>query len=91
MIFSNVELTGAFRCWRFIALLFASFYGLYGVTISFILLIVSISSYYSFTLPYTFPVAPFDLSYLKDTLIKSKKKNDLTRSKYLTNNIRKQR
>lgn len=91
MIFSNVELNGAIRCWRFIALLFASFYGLYGVSISFILLIVSISSYYSFTLPYTFPVAPFDLSYLKDTLIKSKKKNDLTRSKYLTNNIRKQR
>ncbi len=91
MIFSNVELTAAIRCWRLIVLLFASFYGLYGVSIAFILLIVNISSYYSFNLPYTFPIAPFDLSYLKDTLIKCKKKNDLTRSKYLTNNIRKQR
>lgn len=90
MIFSNVELTGAIRSWRIITLLFASFYGLFGTTIAFIFLIVSISSYNSFGLPYTFPVAPFDFAYLKDTLIRGKKKNDKKRSKYLTNNIRKQ-
>ncbi len=90
MIFSNVELTGAIRTWRIIALLFASFYGLFGTTIAFIFLIVSLSSYNSFNLPYTFPIAPFDLAYLKDTLIRGKKKNDNKRSKYLTNNIRKQ-
>ena len=32
-----------------------------------------------------------DFAYLKDTLIKVKKKNDNKRSKYLTDNIRKQR
>ena len=91
MIFSNVELSGAIRIWRFICLAIASFWGLFGVAIGFIFLIVDLCSYNSFNLDYTFPVAPFDFAYLKDTLIKVKKKNDNKRSKYLTDNIRKQR
>ena len=89
MMFSNVEVVNAVRIWRFIALLLASFYGLYGVGLSIILLLINLCSLYSFDLSYTFPVAPFDLSYLKETLYRAKKKNDKKRSKYLTNNIRK--
>ena len=91
MIFSNVELAGAIRAWRFICLIVASFWGIYGVAISFILLLVNICSHSSFGLPYTFPLAPFDMAYLKQTLFKSKRKNDNNRSKYLTKNIIKQR
>ena len=69
MIFSNVELSGAIRIWRFIAMIIASFYGLYGVALAFIFFIVSLSSYSSFGLPYTFPVVPFSLPYLKETLV----------------------
>ena len=58
MIFSNVELSGAIRIWRFIAMIISSFYGLYGVALAFIFFIVSLSSYSSFGLPYTFPVVP---------------------------------
>lgn len=61
MIFSNVELSGAIRIWRFIAMIISSFYGLYGVALAFIFFIVSLSSYSSFGLPYTFPVVPFSL------------------------------
>lgn len=91
MIFSNVELSGAIRIWRFITMIIASFYGLYGVALSFIFFIVSLSSYSSFGLPYTFPVVPFSLPYLKETLYESDIHNNKKRSPYLTKNIRKQR
>ena len=91
MIFSNVELSGAIRIWRFIAMIIASFYGLYGVALAFIFFIVSLSSYSSFGLPYTFPVVPFSLPYLKETLYESDIHDNKKRSHYLTKNIRKQR
>lgn len=90
MIFSNVELSGAIRIWRFIAMIIASFYGLYGVALAFIFFIVSLSSYSSFGLPYTFPVVPFSLPYLKETLYESDIHDNKKRSPYLTKNIRKQ-
>ena len=91
MIFSNVELSSAIRIWRFIAMIIASFYGLYGVALAFIFFIVSLSSYSSFGLPYTFPVVPFSLPYLKETLYESDIHDNNKRSPYLTKNIRKQR
>lgn len=91
MIFSNVELSGAIRIWRFIAMIISSFYGLYGVALAFIFFIVSLSSYSSFGLPYTFPVVPFSLPYLKETLYESDIHDNKKRSPYLTKNIRKQR
>lgn len=91
MIFSNVELSAAIRIWRFIAMIIASFYGLYGVALAFIFFIVSLSSYSSFGLPYTFPVVPFSLPYLKETLYESDIHDNKKRSPYLTKNIRKQR
>ena len=91
MIFSNVELSGAIRIWRFIAMIIASFYGLYGVALAFIFFIVSLSSYSSFGLPYTFPVVPFSLPYLKETLYESDIHDNKKRSPYLTKNSRKQR
>lgn len=91
MIFSNVELSGAIMIWRFIAMIISSFYGLYGVALAFIFFIVSLSSYSSFGLPYTFPVVPFSLPYLKETLYESDIHDNKKRSPYLTKNIRKQR
>lgn len=91
MIFSNVELSGAIRIWRFITMIISSFYGLYGVALAFIFFIVSLSSYSSFGLPYTFPVVPFSLPYLKETLYESDIHDNKKRSLYLTKNIRKQR
>ncbi len=91
MIFNNPELTSSLRSWRFFSLILSSIYGLFGLSISFILLMIDITSIYSLNLPYTFPFAPFNLPYLKETIISSKIKNKTKRSKYLTNNIRKKR
>lgn len=90
MVFSNIEIVNAVRIWRFLSLIISSFYGLYGIAIVIIALIVNISSYYSFGLSYTYPVAPFDLNYLQKTLIRTSKTNELYRGKYLTKNTRKQ-
>ena len=88
LIFNEVEITGAIRAWRFIFLLFAAFLGLYGVALCTLLIIINLCSYKSFNLTYMFPLSPFDLSYLKETLIKTKRKKNNYRSKYLTDNIR---
>lgn len=65
-------------------MIISSFYGLYGVALAFIFFIVSLSSYSSFGLPYTFPVVPFSLPYLKETLYESDIHDNKKRSPYLT-------
>lgn len=90
LIFNEVEITGAIRAWRYIFLFFAAFLGLYGVSLCTLLMMINLCSYKSFKLNYMFPLSPLDLSYLKETLIKTKRKKNNYRSKYLTDNIRKQ-
>jgi spore germination protein KA len=90
MVFNDIELIGSIRAWRFIFLIIASIYGLYGITISLILLLVNLCSFNSFGVSYMLPIAPFDLAYLKETLIKFPRRKNKLRSKYLTSNIRKQ-
>lgn len=84
MIFSDIEIMNAIRSWRFIFLLIASFFGLYGVGLGFILLIVNLASYENFSKPYLFPIAPFDISYIKETIFKMRNNK---RSKMLSKNI----
>ncbi len=90
LIFNEVEINGAVRAWRFIFLLFAAFLGLYGLALALICILINLCSYQVYTLSYMFPVSPFDLSYLKETLIKVKRRKQNERSKFLTDNVRKQ-
>ncbi len=89
MVFSNVEIVNSVRIWRFLSLLLTSFYGLYGLGLMIIFLLTHLCSYYSFGLSYTFPIAPFDLTYLKESLLRGKLTGKIHRSKYLTKNTRK--
>lgn len=75
MIFTSPEITSSLRSWRFFSLILSSIYGLFGLSISFILLIIDITSIYSLNLPYTFPLVPLNLPYLKETLISVKQQN----------------
>ncbi len=90
LIFNEVEINGAIRTWRYVFLFLAAFLGLYGLALSSLLMMINLCSYKSFNLSYMFPLAPFDMAYIKETLLKSKKKKNIYRSKYLTDNIRKQ-
>ncbi|MDD2208599.1 MAG: spore germination protein [Bacilli bacterium] len=90
LMFNEVEINGAVRTWRYIYLLFASLLGLYGLTLAFIMMLINLCSYKVYNLSYMFPISPLDFSYLKETLLKVKRKKQDKRSKYLTDNVRKQ-
>ena len=83
MIFTDLEVINGLRLWRFLFLFIASVFGLYGVGLAIILLFINLCNYEVFNKPYFYPVAPFDPTYLKETLIKM---NNNRRSRYLSNN-----
>ena len=60
-----------------------SLFGVYGLLIAFIFLIANICNYEILGKPYFFPIAPFDLNYIKETIFKMKNNK---RSKLLSNN-----
>lgn len=88
LLFTDKDITGAIRIWRFIFLILAALYGLYGVWLGIVALLINITSYKSMYLNYTFPVEPVDKTYIKDTIISS---NNKKRSSYLTTNITRQK
>ena len=86
LLFSDKEISGAIRLWRFIFLIFAAFYGLYGVCLAIIAFLINITSYKSSYLNYIFPLEPNDNNYLKEIILGTKTNK---RSKYLTTNTTK--
>lgn len=84
LLFTDTEISGAIRLWRFIFLIFAALYGLYGVSLSIIAFLINIVSYKSSYLSYAFPMEPNDKSYLKEILLGFKNNK---RSEFLTDNI----
>ena len=91
LVFTDYETVSSLRFYRFIFLLTASFYGLFGIVCAFIFFLIQINSSYSFSKPYFFPISPFDKTYFKKSLYKGKVKKDTKRSSMLTKNITKQR
>ena len=83
LLFSDSEISGAIRIWRFVFLIFTAFFGLYGLSLAFLCFLINIVSLKSFNINYSFPISPLDKTYLKDSLIQTKNNK---RSKYLTNN-----
>ncbi len=83
LLFNDSEITGAIRTWRFIFLIFAAIYGLYGIGLGFIAFLINITSYKSMYLNYTFPLDPTDKTYMKDTIFSLENNK---RSKFLTKN-----
>ena len=88
LLFTDTEISGAIRVWRFIFLIFAAFYGLYGVWLAMVAFLINITSYKSMYLNYTFPIEPVDKTYLKDSLVNLISKK---RSSYLTKNTTRQK
>lgn len=84
LLFSDTEVSGAIRLWRFIFLIFAAFYGLYGVCLAIVAFLINIVSYKSSYLSYAFPMEPSDKTYMKEILLGTKSNK---RSSYLTKNV----
>lgn len=91
LTFSNVEINNSMRFFRFIFILLAGFFGLYGITLGILFFLVYTTNITSFTKPYFAPLAPFNKVYFHNSVIKSPLKKDNKRSTLFTHkNMRKQ-
>lgn len=61
----------AFRMLRFPMLIFSGMFGLYGVTMASVFLLIHLTNLESFGVPYLSPIAPLTRSELKDVLIRA--------------------
>ena len=59
LAFSSAEMIYALRWWRFIMLFLAMFFGLFGIFTGFIILLSSLVTTSSLSVPYTAPFSPF--------------------------------
>ena len=86
LAFSSVEMIYALRWWRFIMLFLAMFFGLFGIFVGFIILLASLVTTSSESLPYLAPFSPFIKEEIKDTIIKGNHKKTRFRNSLLTKN-----
>ncbi len=84
LMFSSIELISAIRWWRIIMMLIATFFGIYGIFLGSIFLIIKLAGLSSFGKPYLAPFAPIILSEQKDALVKIKQKGIKKRNPLLT-------
>ena len=84
LTFTDLEIANGIRAFTYIFLFASAFLGLYGIFLAFMFFLIYLTSMDSFTKPYFFPFAPFDKVYFKNTVLKSKIKNDKKRSRMLT-------
>ena len=88
LIFPEIEITNSLRYYRFICLIGASFLGLYGLLIGFLIFLTDLISAKSIGYPYMFPLLPFDKTYIKETLFKM---HNNKRSELLSSNFTKEK
>ncbi len=86
LAFSSVEMIYALRWWRFILLFLAMFFGLFGIFVGFIILLASLVTTSSESLPYLAPFSPFIKEEIKDTIVKGNHKKTRFRNPLLTKN-----
>ena len=92
LTFSNIEINNSLRFFRFIFILSAGFFGLYGITLGLIFFLVYTTNINSFNKPYFAPLAPFNKTYFHNTVFKIPLYKDTLRSSLFTHkNIRKQK
>ena len=75
LLFTSNSLAYSIRYYRFILLILSAFFGLFGLFIGMMLLIIKLCSITSFGYPYTSPFAPLIKTELKDSIIKIKNKS----------------
>ena len=84
LIFTELEFINSIRHFRFIFLLAASFFGLYGLIIAGVVFLTHIDNTKSFGKPYSYPLAPYDKNYLLKEVLQKPKFKDKYRSEMLT-------
>lgn len=86
LAFPSIELTSAIRWWRYILMFLAAFFGIYGIFLGMLLLVLSLARINNYGKPYLYPFAPFYKKDLEDSIVFVHQK-EKRRNKYLTKNI----
>ena len=84
LIFTEHEIGNALRYYRYIALFFAAFLGLYGVFLCIILFLINVISTKSLDAPYFAPFSPFNKDLFFKTFLKKQDRNNTKRSSVIT-------
>lgn len=85
LIFTELEFINSIRHFRFLFLLAAAFFGLFGLVIAGVIFLTHLCNTSSYDKPFSYPLAPFDLNYFRKELFQKPKIKDRLRSKMLTN------
>lgn len=86
LAFSSVELTSSIRFFRFLLLFLSFAFGLFGIYIGLLILIATLNTTSTLSLPYLAPFSPYIKSEMKDAIFKIKEKKKRTRNPLLTKN-----
>lgn len=87
LTFVEPEFINAMRLYRFLFMIGGDLFGIHGILLIFIFMIINLSSYDFLGMPYLTPFAPPITANLKDSIIKTPTINLTKRNRELTNNI----
>ena len=87
LAFSSMEMIAALRSMRFIMMFLAIAFGLFGLFCGSFILLASLTTTSTLSLPYLAPITPFIKEEIKDSVIKGKNQKTRKRNPLLTNNI----
>ena len=84
LIFTELEFINSIRHFRFLFLLAASFFGLFGLVIAGVIFLTHLCNTSSYSKPFSYPLAPADYNYFRKELFQKPKRKDTKRSYMLT-------
>ena len=88
LLFNSIEMVSAIRWWRFIMVILAAFFGIFGIILGFLILFIRLITIKSFGRHYLYPFVPFKRKMLKDTIFKEQNKGEKLRNPMLTHNMK---
>lgn len=86
LLFQSVEVINAIRWWRFSLMILASMFGIYGIFIGLVLIIINLSDTKSFDKDYLYPYAPISFKEQLDGFIQINNHKVKYRNKLLSDN-----
>ncbi len=86
LVFPSIELVSAIRWWRFIMMILATLFGIWGILLGTIILFLRLYTLRSFGKPYLYPFLPFNKIEQKDAIIKTSNRGVKYRNFLLTTN-----
>ena len=89
LIFTDPEFINALRLYRLLFMIGGALFGIHGILLTLIFMLINLASYDFLDLPYLIPFAPPQYSQLKNSIIKLPILKLKKRNRYLSNNITK--